>query len=165
MATENEIIGFYDKYLLVLCFMTKFMAREDVFATTVQKSNLLLKDIENEFGWIDSKNRAYSLLRAVIQTIRDRLTVQEAADFGAQLPMLIRGVYYEGWKPSRMPVKFNRAEFIGEVERKFPSDPEISTEKTIRGVFKILEKHVAKEEINDIKNMLPKEFREFFFEK
>src|SRR5690606_36596683 len=110
----------------------------------IQKSNLLLKDIENEFEWLASRNRAYSLSKAVIQTVRDRLTVEEAADFGAQLPMLIRGAYYEGWKPSKMPVKFNRAEFIGEVERKFPSDPDISTEKTIRGVFKILGKHIAK---------------------
>jgi uncharacterized protein (DUF2267 family) len=76
--------------------------------------------------------------------------------------MLIRGAYYEGWKPSKMPVKFNRAEFIGEVERKFPSDPDISTEKTIRGVFKILGKHIAKNEIRDIENMLPKEFGIFF---
>ncbi|HOF42625.1 MAG TPA: DUF2267 domain-containing protein [Candidatus Moranbacteria bacterium] len=138
------------------------MPKKGVFDSTIQKSNLLLKDIENEFEWLGSRNRAYSLLKAVIQTVRDRLTVEEAADFGAQLPMLIRGAYYEGWKPSKMPVKFNRAEFIGEVERKFPSDPDISTEKTIRGVFKILGKHIAKNEIRDIENMLPKEFGIFF---
>ncbi|HEY5940705.1 MAG TPA: non-homologous end-joining DNA ligase [Gemmatimonadales bacterium] len=33
-------------------------------------------------------------------TLRDRLTVEETAHPGAQLPMLIRGSYYAGWEPS-----------------------------------------------------------------
>lgn len=138
------------------------MPREDIFGDTIQKSNLLLKDIEKELGWTNSKNKTYSLFRAVIQTIRDRLTVEEAVHFAAQLPMLLKGLYYEGWKPSKNPVKFNRAEFIGEIERKFPTDPEISTEKMIQAVIKALEKHIAWGEMEDIKNMLPKDFRDFF---
>ncbi|EKE11027.1 MAG: hypothetical protein ACD_15C00151G0005 [uncultured bacterium] len=138
------------------------MPKEDVFASTVQKTNLLLKDIENELGWVDSKNKVYSLLRAVVQTLRDRLTVDEASDFGAQLPMLLRGIFYEGWRPSRVPIKFDRAEFIGEVERRFPSDPELPTEKMIHAVLAALGRYVTKGEMDDVKNMLPKDFRILF---
>jgi uncharacterized protein (DUF2267 family) len=31
----------------------------------------------------------------VLHALRDRLTVEEASDLAAQLPMLIRGLYYE----------------------------------------------------------------------
>jgi uncharacterized protein (DUF2267 family) len=39
--------------------------------------------------------------------LRDRLTVEAAAHFAAQLPDLIRGVFYAGWDPSAVPVKYN----------------------------------------------------------
>lgn len=138
------------------------MSKEDIFASTVQKTNLLLKDIEKELDWIDKKNDAYSLLKAVIQTLRDRLTIEEAVDFGAQLPMLLRGIFYEGWRPSRVPVKFDRAEFIGEIERRFPSDPDLPTEEMIQTVLIALGRYITKGEMDDVKNMLPKDFRILF---
>ena len=71
----------------------------DVFDTTVQKTNVWLKDIMQELGWED-RHKAYMGLRTTLHALRDRLTPEEAAQFGAQLPMLIRGLYYEGWTPT-----------------------------------------------------------------
>jgi uncharacterized protein (DUF2267 family) len=56
----------------------------------------------------------------VLHALRDRLTVNEAAQFGAQLPMLVRGIYYEGWDPTRLPVKMNREEFLQRVPAGVP---------------------------------------------
>jgi len=36
----------------------------------------------------------------------DRLPITIAANFAAQLPELLRGVFYDGWSPSRVPIKF-----------------------------------------------------------
>ncbi len=65
------------------------------FDTTVQKTNIWLKDIMQEEGWED-RHKAYLVLRSVLHAVRDMLTIDEAAHLGSQLPMLLRGVYYDG---------------------------------------------------------------------
>ena len=69
----------------------------DVFDTTVQESNLWLKDLMERIGTYD-RHRAYSTLRAVLHALRDRIGPANANHLGAQLPMLLRGLYYEGWQ-------------------------------------------------------------------
>src|SRR5205814_10234829 len=64
------------------------------------------------------KRDAYKSLRAVLITLRDRLPVDLAVHFGAQLPMIIRGLYYEGWEPSKVPVKMSRGEFLEAIREK-----------------------------------------------
>ncbi len=70
----------------------------EVFDSTVQKTNIWLNDILEELHWED-RNKAYMALRTTLHALRDRLTLEEVAQFSAQLPMLIRGIYYEGWDP------------------------------------------------------------------
>ncbi len=67
----------------------------DVFDTTVQKTNIWLKEIMEALGW-ENKHKAYLALRATLHALRDRLIFEEAVQFAAQMPMLIRGLYYEG---------------------------------------------------------------------
>ena len=68
------------------------------------------------------KGDAYKALRAVLLTLRDRLPIQEAVHFGAQLPMLIRGLYYDGWKPSETPIKMSREQFLEAIKEKIVTD-------------------------------------------
>ncbi|RJQ30674.1 DUF2267 domain-containing protein [Candidatus Parcubacteria bacterium] len=131
-----------------------------VFDTTLQKTNEILKDIEDYFGWKD-RNKAYLALRVVLHTLRDRLPVEAAAAFGAQLPMLVKGFYYDGWKPSAAPLKMSKAEFIGEIERQIdPLSFEQKTENIVKGILEVIEKHIEPAEIKKIKNLLPKDIRE-----
>jgi uncharacterized protein (DUF2267 family) len=70
------------------------------FSTTVDKTNKILHEIEDALGWPRKRrNQSYAALCGVLHAVRDRLTVEKAAQFGAQLPMLVRGIYYEGWDP------------------------------------------------------------------
>ena len=96
----------------------------------------------------------------VLHALRDRLTVDEAADLGAQLPLLIRGLYYEGWDPSSTPVKERHREvFLHHITAAFQGDAGIFPEGIAWAVFKVLERHVSSGEIKDILHVLPREIR------
>ena len=83
------------------------------FKTTEAKTNRVLREIEEAYGWPkERRNQSYAALRAVLHALRDRLPVDEASQLGAQLPMLVRGIYYSGWDPSKVPVKMSRDEFM-----------------------------------------------------
>jgi uncharacterized protein (DUF2267 family) len=128
------------------------------FDTTVAKTNHVLGLIEEAYGWPkERRNQSYDALRAVLHALRDRLTVNEAADLAAQLPVLIRGVYYEGWKPAKVPVKMNRAEFLERVQQQFPYQIDGSTEDLVHTVLDALSDYITVGEWEDIRANLPKD--------
>jgi len=86
-------------------------ARLDVFDHAVHTAYTWVGDVAKEFGTED-RRFAYRALRAWLHTLRDRLPVEGAAKFAAQLPELLRGVYYEGWEPHRVPVKYGADEYV-----------------------------------------------------
>ncbi len=135
-----------------------------VFDTTLQKTHAWLKDVMHELG-TDDRHQAYLALRAVLHALRDRLTVEEVAQLGAQLPMLIRGFYYEGWDPTGKPLKERHKEdFLRHIERYFKTtrQGEVDAERIARAVFRVLARRVSKGEIEDIVHILPRELRELW---
>ena len=135
-----------------------------VFDTTLQKTNLWLHEVAEDMEW-DNRHKAYQALRGVLQTLRDHLPVNEAVHLGSQLPMLVRGFYYEGWKPSGKPVKDHSAEgFLSAVAERFPKDPEIDAERVVRTVFSLLADHMPGGEIDSVVAVLPKQLRQFWHE-
>jgi uncharacterized protein (DUF2267 family) len=93
----------------------------DVFDNTIQKANLWLKEIMQDLGW-ENRHKAYEGMRVTLHTLRDRLPMGEAVDLGAQLPLLIRGVYYEGWVPAATPHKERHLEaFLSPIREYFGS--------------------------------------------
>lgn len=135
---------------------------EHIFATTIQKTNEILIDLEKELNWIGQRKRAYTLMRSTLHALRDRLPVFEAVEFGAQLPLLLRGAYYDGWKPSRVPIKMHKDEFLAYIENQFQFDLEIPIEKAVEAVFAVLRMHTDPDELDKIGKILPKNFAEMF---
>src|SRR5690606_30009690 len=84
----------------------------------VQQMQEWLKELRDNGDFAD-ESEAYSVLRAVLHQLRDRLTVEEAVDLGAQLPLIVRGVYFEVWQPHRVPEKVRtRQKFLDGVTMK-----------------------------------------------
>ena len=129
----------------------------DVFDRTVHKTNNWLNELMELLGWHD-RHRAYLALRVTLHALRDRLTVEEVAQLGAQLPMLIRGFYYEGWDPTGKPLKErSKEEFLARIEEYFSSDDPVDPEQVARAVFTVLSNRVTEGEIEDVKHVLPAE--------
>jgi uncharacterized protein (DUF2267 family) len=134
----------------------------DVFDTTVQKTNSWLKDVMAELGWED-RQRAYLALRSTLHALRDRLTIDEAAQLAAQLPMLIRGFYYEGWNPADMPRRERgRAEFLARIEQGFANVAPVDGEQVAHAVFAVLAARISEGEIRDVEQVLPAEVRDLW---
>lgn len=133
----------------------------EVFDQTLQKTNIWLKDIMGQVG--PDRQRAYHALRAVLHTLRDRLTVEEAAHLSAQLPLLIRGIYFEGWHPAHKPTRERaQEEFLEQVEARLQGIEPINPETATRVVLEVLERHVDPAEAAHVKHMLPKAIRELW---
>lgn len=127
--------------------------------STIHTTDTWLKELMEELGW-QEPHRAYHALRAVLHALRDRLSVAETADLAAQLPLLIRGLYYEGWVPSGKPLKERKKEeFLAHIAAAYPNDATVEPEDIARAVFKVLETHVSAGEIQDVQHVLPREIR------
>ena len=136
--------------------------RTESFAKTVQKTQEWLAELGADLGWED-RHQTYIALRAVLHALRDRLTVNEAVELGAQLPMLVRGFYYEGWRPVGKPVKERtREEFLGHVSDELPPRLEVDPAVVTEAVFRLLDRRVSDGEVEDVKGILPKAVRELW---
>lgn len=132
-----------------------------VFDTTIQTTNVWLDEIMQKLNWGD-RHRAFHAMRAVLHTLRDRLSVDEAAQLSAQLPLLVRGVFFEDWHPAHKPVKERtRDEFVAHVSESFALDLSGTHPREItQAVLAVLEKHVSEGEAESLKHVLPARIRE-----
>ena len=126
------------------------------FEPALQTANVWLNDVREKLGGRSAADAYHAL--------RDRLSVNEAADLGAQFPLLIRGIYYEGWRPAGKPLKErHKSQFIAHVARELPEEPfSIDLERITRGVLRVLSQRVSDGEIADVKATLPAAVRELW---
>ena len=128
----------------------------DVFDSTLQKTSLFLKEIEEEFGWQDRRFQSYAAARTVLHALRDRMTVQEAADFAGQLPILLKGVFFDGWSAANVPRKMDADEFREEIQSQFQYSVDGNINDVIRSVVRALGRFISKGEMEDVASILPK---------
>jgi uncharacterized protein (DUF2267 family) len=130
----------------------------EVFDETLHKTNTWLKEIEQALG--SDRRGAYQALRAVLHCLRDRLPVHEVAQLGDQLPILVRGIYYEAWHPAGKPAKIrSREAFLAWIDAQLPKTRVIDPRDAARAVFQVLENHVSGGEVRDVMQALPEEIR------
>jgi uncharacterized protein (DUF2267 family) len=135
------------------------MSGFDVFDRASYRANQWLDDLNAELGW-EERYDAYIALRAVLQTLRDVLPLEEVVDFGAQLPMVVRGFYYEGWTGVASQELSDRDGFVRSVSEQL-SEAFLTPdgEGVTRAVFKVLARRVSDGEIYHIGHRLPRSLR------
>jgi uncharacterized protein (DUF2267 family) len=123
------------------------------FDTTLEKTYAWLNELADELETGD-RRQAYDVLRAFLHALRDRLPVESAVNLGAQLPMLVRGFYYEGWDPSHKPEKMHREGFLDRVQRQANLEPD-RVEAAVRVASRSLQRHVTEGELAKALGILP----------
>lgn len=139
----------------------------DVFDNTTQKTNDWLQEISLQLGGVN-RRLAYLALRGTLHAVRDFLPLEESAQLSAQLPMLVRGIYFEGWNPSRTPERERTLErFLSRLDEalertqwdeEFPLD----AEQAARAVLSVLSERVSAGETAQVRHVLPEQVRDLW---
>jgi uncharacterized protein (DUF2267 family) len=138
------------------------MTQVPALANAWHKAQAWLAELESDLGWSDTQH-SYVALRATLHCLRDRLSVDEAADLSAQLPLVVRGIYFEGWNPSATPVRIRDLDaFLAPIAAALVWEPAPDAERVARAVFALLARHVSRGEIEDVIGSLPAEIRDLF---
>jgi uncharacterized protein (DUF2267 family) len=133
-----------------------------VFDTTLQETNLWLKAIMEGLH-TDDRHAAYLALRGTLHALRDRLGPENAVHLAAQLPMLVRGLYYEGWRMAGSQTKErSRAEFLEHVRRELPRGSSIDANLAARAVFAVMWQKLDVGEVGKVIERLPSDLQDLW---
>ncbi|WP_026871806.1 DUF2267 domain-containing protein [Inquilinus limosus] len=133
----------------------------EVFDKTLQTTNIWLNEVGETLG--PDRQRCYHALRAVLQTLRDRLPVESAAHLSAQLPMLVRGIFYDGYHPSSTPETMrSEDEFLQRIAARLDGVRPIDAGDAARAVFGVLKHHLPEGAMRHLIDTLPAEIRRLF---
>jgi len=123
---------------------------------SVEKANEWLQQLASELGKPGDRRHAFRVLRAFLHTLRDRLPVETTAHLAAQLPELLRGVYYERWRPSRVPMTYqDSATFLDLVAADAGLAGETEVANAVKAASRVLRLHVTAGELADVRAVLP----------
>ena len=127
------------------------------------KSSVWISDLSDQLGWANAPLTLLAL-RAVLHALRDRLTPVEAVDLAAQMPLILLGLFFDGWDPRASPVKARtREEYLALVRHHLQrAARDVDAERVTRAVFKLIAERVSEGEISDVRGMLPLEVAELW---
>lgn len=132
-----------------------------LFDKTLQASNIWLDEISREIG--PDRAVAWKVLSVVLQQLRDRLPIELAAHLGAQLPLLVRGVYYDQFDPAIMPdSQRSKDEFVGAVQEWLSDTRTVDAKDAIAAVFGVLSRHISAGQIDKVQRSLSKNIRDLW---
>lgn len=126
----------------------------DVFDRTFQVTNIWLDEIMEQLG--PDRQIAWKVLSIVLHKLRDLLQPDLAAHLGAQLPLLVRGVYYDLYEPSKLPSGLrSREEFVSEVEKRLSDVRPVDPVLAVQAVLGVLSRHLSAGQIAKVREALP----------
>lgn len=132
------------------------------FTHAAQQAQQWVNELNDDLNWED-KGRAYRLLRSVLHTTRDFLSIEEVADLSAQLPIVIRGVFFEEWDPATAPVwKRKKQDFVAQIASEFENEPLENIDEAVAAVFRLLDRHISQGEITQVRNSMQKSLRKLW---
>jgi uncharacterized protein (DUF2267 family) len=130
----------------------------EVFDKTLHTTNLWLDEISAEIG--PDRHLAWHVLGAVLRSIRDEMQVEQSAHFAAQLPLLIRGAYFDQYRPATQPASArSHDDFVARIQHDLSGSRPINAEAAAATVMRTLNRHVTGGQVRKVRDALPKGVR------
>jgi uncharacterized protein (DUF2267 family) len=130
----------------------------DVFDKTLQTTNIWLDEIMAKLG--PDRQVAWHVLGAVLHALRDRLQIGLAVHLGAQLPLLVRGLYYDQWHPSEQTLKQRSAEqFLDHISRRLADIRPVNVKDATHVTLQVLNHHLDPHQVEKVRQALPENIR------
>ncbi|PTX53827.1 uncharacterized protein (DUF2267 family) [Litoreibacter ponti] len=134
----------------------------EVIDHSVHLTHEWINELAGRLDWY-SKRSVLRLMRVTLHHIRDHLLVDELAQLSAQLPVMIRGFFFEGWVPKATPIKERRADdFIAYIDQHMGETTEYRGREDITCVFALLNARISRGEVEDIRASLPEAIRDLW---
>jgi uncharacterized protein (DUF2267 family) len=133
------------------------------------KGNEFINRLAERLGDPENRDRAGRVLRCVLKSLRNRITIEESLQLVAQLPMAIKAVYVEGWRPHKEFIRIRTIEEFAEevikedglqAWRDFSGGTEAL--EAIEAVMKTLADYVSAGELHDVIGLMPEEIKKHF---
>jgi uncharacterized protein (DUF2267 family) len=134
------------------------MAAARIVEHSVEQANSWLNEVADQLE-SDDVEEAYRVLRAYLHALRDRLPVEECAQLAAQLPILIRGVYFQDWRPGAKAPSRSLEGFLDQVAADASLGGETSASYAATAAAEVLRRHVSAGELDDVRAVLPEALR------
>src|SRR5271170_5730915 len=129
-----------------------------VFDRTLQITNIWLNEISDVLG--PDRKMSWAVLGAVLRTLRDRLPTNVSAHLGAELPLLVRGAYYDHFQPARQPTDLKTTEqFLADVEEQLIGQKPVDLPGAAKAVFAVLSRHLPAAACEKVRQSLPADIR------
>lgn len=130
----------------------------DVFDKTLQTTNIWFDEIMETLG--PDRRVAWHALGAVLHALRDRLPIGLTAHLAAQLPILVRGLYFDQWRAADAPSKIRtREEFLAKVSEGLSGIRPVDAADATRAVFQVLNHYVDPGQVANVREALPEPIR------
>lgn len=127
---------------------------------TIQTTSRYLK-LMMESHEFKSSNDAFVLLRACLKALRDRVEPHEAVHLGSQLPALLRGFYFEGWKMTAPQSRSRKSEeFLEDIRVHLNGHDAINLAAAVPVTMKVILDMIDQGEAVQVLHNIPKDVRD-----
>ena len=134
----------------------------NTFEKDYREANHFIKALALQLGTPNDTDHALRILQSVFKELRRRIIPDESLHIISQLPLMLKGMYVDGWninEPLSEAKTFH--EFLNEIRDNTgkSDDPDFANEelarKKIMIVFKELKKYIPDNELDQLRDELP----------
>lgn len=134
------------------------------FEKYAAQGNQFVNEVAVELRRSKERDRVARIVRATLHGLRARLTMDESFQLLAQLPMVLKAVYVDGWRPHDEPDKHiknprslaDEVMFVDGTNAAHDLPTIAEAEEAISAVFRVLKRHISDGEVDSLAHTLPR---------